>query len=283
MSNQKVLLISGCKQSGKSSAMNYLAGYLLKSNGMSVNNRPMSMFQLNDKGGLEIDYYSKNPSTGEEVVEWAELDITRKDGRFVEMASQVIYPIIKVNSFADHLKEVAIVLFKLKRDEVYGTDEQKNNFCNIRWEDVYKLLPDKKPKKARKKKDEEDPVEQQEERPEFLTNRQFLEILGTDIFRALYDNCWIDATFSNIIEEEWPFVVVTDCRFRNELEFGRQINGLEVKCVRLTRNPFNGTHAAETDFNGYDNFDAVIDNVNMTQEEKGAKLVEILQSWGWIV
>mgnify|MGYP002132919275 CR=1 FL=1 len=47
---QKVLLISGRKQSGKTSAMNYLAGYLLTQAGLVINGHPISQFQLDEQG-----------------------------------------------------------------------------------------------------------------------------------------------------------------------------------------------------------------------------------------
>ena len=44
---QKILLISGRKQSGKDSAANYLAGYLLKKAGM------IKYYELDEEGKLQ--------------------------------------------------------------------------------------------------------------------------------------------------------------------------------------------------------------------------------------
>lgn len=286
---QRVLLISGCKQSGKSSAMNYLGGYLLKQSGLSINGTPVSQFQLDENGNLEFDSYFVNPDTKEKVGEWSRLDITRQDEGFVDAARQFIWPVIKVQHFAELLKETAIVVFGLNREEVYGTDEQKNRLSPIKWESVYKLFPEKRPqiKKSVKKKKgevvEAEPEVVEQPVQEYMTNREFLEVWGTDIARGLHNECWIQALFTRILSEDYPLVVVPDCRFEDEIIYGREVPGIELKVIRLLRNPFNGQHAAETNLLNYEGFDAVIDNREMTQEEKGLELVNILRSWGWIV
>lgn len=277
---QKILLISGCKQSGKTSAMNYLAGYLLVQSGLVINNRAVSMFQLDEKGNLEFDYYFKNPETGEELGEWIRLDISQQDPEFAVGAERLIWPVIKPQSFADLIKEICVVVFGLSREEVYGTDEQKNMPSPIKRENMYNLFPALRPKKAKKKKGEEDAVEVQES--EYLTNREFMQLFGTDICRGLLNECWMQAALTRIVSENYDFVVVPDCRFKDELDYTRQIAGVDVKAVRLTRNPFPSEHSSETDFDNYDGFDFVINNENMTQEEKGVELINYLRSIGWI-
>jgi hypothetical protein len=279
---QKILLISGCKQSGKTSAMNYLAGYLLKQSGLEVNGKPITSFQLDENGELEIPQEFTNPETGEVTQEWAKLDISRRDTEFSRTASRYIWPIIRSDSFAEYLKEIAIVIFGLKREEVYGTDEQKNRFCGIKWENVYKLLPELRPKKRTKKELLLNPELENEVQPEYLTNREFLEVLGTDVVRALYDEAWIQSLYQKVVESNYPFVAITDCRFELEITYGKQLDGVDVRVVRLLRNPFEGQHTAETNLLNYEGFDAVIDNREITQEQKGVELINILRGWGWV-
>lgn len=271
---QKILLISGCKQSGKSSAANYLAGYLLHQSGLSINGTPVSMFQLNEKGALEFDSYFVNPTTKEKEGEWAEVDVSRKDPEFTQVAEQLIWPVIKLESFAEAIKEICVYVFALKREEVYGDEEQKNRLSGIKWENVYKLLPGLKPTEGKGKK--------KAEPPEFLTNREVMQVFGTDICRALYNECWIQSLFTRVLGEDYPFVVISDCRYKDEIEFARQL-GVDVKVVRLTRNPYKDQHSGETELIGYEGFDFVIDNENISQEEKGLALVNYLRSIGWIV
>ncbi len=273
---QKILLISGCKQSGKSSAMNYLTGYLLQQAGL------ITKYSLDENGNLLIPHVFTDPETGAGVEEWGLLDTTRKDEEYGRAACTQIWPHIKPYHFADNLKEVAIVVFGLKREEINGTDEDKNKPSPIKWEDIYKLCPHlkpKKPKKAKKTEGEEDVVEDEVVRGEYATNREFMEVWGTDIARTLRNTCWIEGCMNTIVQEDWPFAVVPDCRFEDEVEYCRQIG---AKTIRLTRNPHQGKHSAETNLLKYDGFDAVIENDEMTQIEKGQQLVRILQEWGWI-
>lgn len=260
MSEQKILLISGAKQSGKSSAMNYLSGYLLKKSGL------IQHFELDEEGKLLIDCDVEDPTTGETKKELGWLDLTRKDPEYTQNAVKKIWPIVKPYHFADNLKEVAIVVFGLNREEVYGTDDDKNKLCNVKWADLGKVIRLPKLPKG-------------EVRPEYLTNREFLERFGTEVCRTLYNNCWIESCFKQVVGEDWPLCIIPDCRYPDEVEYAKNIG---AKVVRLTRRPFQSEHVAETSLDDYTGFDAVIDNANMTQEEKGQELVKIVQSFGWV-
>lgn len=67
-----------------------------------------------------------------------------------------------------------------------------------------------------------------------FTPRQFLTWLGTDIVRSHAPTMWIDSLQSRLIQhvqntfsrEDNSFqpVVITDCRFQNEIQFFRQLN-----------------------------------------------------------
>ena len=85
--------------------------------------------------------------------------------------------------------------------------------------------------------------------------------------------------FNRIVAQNFPFIVISDCRYPDEVEYAKLLG---AKTVRLTRNPFGGSHKAETSLDDYPDFDFVIDNEKMTQEEKGADLVKWLQEIGWI-
>ncbi len=260
---QKILLISGRKQSGKDSAANYLAGYLLKQSGR------IKKFDLDEQGRLLIDIKVKDPETNEEKEEWGVLDLNRKDVDFVNYASRAIWPIIKTEHFGDCLKDIVQVVFGLDRSKLYGSDEDKNEITHITWEKCYTLLPSliEKHKKQGKTVGE------------FMTYREVMEVFGTDIARGLDDECWVRYLFSQIVLGGWPVVVIADCRFPGEVQYGDKIGAITV---RLTRNVKGGTHPAETSLDNYEGFAHVIHNENMTQMEKGAELVRFLQNLGWV-
>ncbi len=281
MTEQKILMISGRKQSGKDSAANYLAGYLLKKAGI------IKHFELDQQGKLLINYKFLDPETNQEVEELALLDLERKDVEFADSASKQVWPLIKQEKFGNLLKDILITVFGLDRSEVYGSDDDKNKLSPLKWESVYKLLPNLRPKPQKKSlkdkmveaKTEGLEAETMPSAPEFLTNRQAMEIVGTDIFRTLHNLCWVEPLFRQITEQGFPLVVISDCRNQDEIEYGRSLG---AKIVRLTRNPFNGQHAIEIALDNYTEFDLVIDNENMTQEQKGAELVNWLLSIGWV-
>lgn len=112
------------------------------------------------------------------------------------------------------------------------------------------------------------------------TVRQLLQIIGTDWFRNLYDNCWITAWKKMVLNTQGAeYVLVPDVRFPNELEAIQQMGG---KVIRLTRAPFRDQdqHVSEIalDEVEYDTknvfgtdllkFDYICDNVGMTMDEQ---------------
>lgn len=150
----------------------------------------------------------------------------------------------KLYAFADRLKkDICIDILDLSVEQCYGSDEQKNTITNISWNG---------------KK---------------LTAREVMEVVGTDIFRALKVDVWTASTI-NLIKKESPGIaIITDVRFPDEVDAVKKIGG---KVVRLTRNPFNANNLIENalDQDRYDwsNFDFVLDNSSMNIDEKNEKL-----------
>ena len=259
---QKILLISGKKQSGKDSAANFLTGYLLRRAGI------IELFELDEFGNLLIDIEVQDPQTGNKVKELGLLDLNRKDIEYAKYANKNIWPIVKPEHFGDILKEVTMILFGLEREKLWGTDNNKNELTHIKWVDIYKLCPEIESKRLEEGKS-----------GIYLTYREMLEVFGTDICRIIYNECWVQALFRNVIMQGYPFIVIADCRFPHEIEYAKSLG---AKVVRLTRNPKGGSHFAETALDDYVGFDHIIDNTDMTQEEKGVELINYLRSIGWI-
>ncbi len=259
---QKILAFSGKKQAGKDSACNFVHGYILRDAG--IYNR----FTLDSKTGkllvpglIEVD--------GEIKEEFGILDLDRRDEIFETVASVKIWPYVKAYSFADELKDIAIRVFGLKEEHCYGTDEQKNQPCDIKWSDVAKLLPPAKVG-ALKKEDKLD---------KYMTGREFLQVFGTDICREIYGDCWINACFARIEDEGSPIAVIRDVRFPNEAD-GCKKRGAKV--IRLTRNIYYDNHSSEVALDSYTNFDFIINNQNLTLKEKTDILYQVLLNWGYL-
>jgi hypothetical protein len=119
--------------------------------------------------------------------------------------------------------------------------------------------------------------------PGFMTGRDVLQFVGTNIFRRMYNNVWVDSTIRRISADAPDLAIITDCRFPNECQ-GVQSNGGKV--VRLTRSIDGDTHDSETilDKDKYDwnTFDAVLDNANITIEEQNIALQSILDKWNYL-
>ena len=112
-----------------------------------------------------------------------------------------------------------------------------------------------------------------------ITPRQVLQQWGTEVGRQAYhDEIWV-ASLENRLRNSQNNVVITDCRFPNEIQAIRQAQGLVIRVRRgpepvwydlavaanrgdwVAREQVNGllVHASETAWVGTE-FDAVIDN-----------------------
>ena len=250
--SSRILAFSGSKQSGKSTCCNFLHGYQLRCNGIIDN------FAITEEGQLVVTTNVVN-ETGEEEVGDALLDVSRTDLEFAEWAMYSMWPFIKKYSFAAPLKEIATGLFGLRPEQCYGTDEEKNTLTGIRWGDL--PTSNKKPKNKK------------------MTAREFLQYFGTDVCRSMYENVWVNRCIADIAFEGPLVAIIDDCRFPNEADAIQNAGG---KVVRLTRSPHKDSHSSESALDKWDNFDAVIDNQNMSVEESVKEVINLLDTWGWL-
>ena len=111
-----IIGISGRKQAGKNTVANIFNGEFLKSKGL------IKDYRINEQGQLVIKTSDSNMNEG-----WGVLDVTRKDDEYAAYAERNVWPYIKIYHFADYLKTIAINLFGLPHEKVYGNDEDKNH------------------------------------------------------------------------------------------------------------------------------------------------------------
>jgi hypothetical protein len=144
---------------------------------------------------------------------------------------------VAVTAFAEPLKEMCITILGLKSEEVYGTDEQKNALSHILWDGFSH--------EVRMKYAQRESIEQATTLPRSgrMTNREVLQVMGTDVFRAIHDNVWAEAPFNRDWEDH-DVVILTDCRFPNEVKTTEENNGVVVRIIRETG--LVDTHASET-------------------------------------
>jgi hypothetical protein len=121
------------------------------------------------------------------------------------------------------------------------------------------------------------------------TVRELLQLVGTDLFRNIYENVWVNCFAQSIfnIQKLFPGTIIinSDCRFPNELEFLNSVNAI---VIRLLRNPTKDAHVSETALDaktqeyltfknaGANTFTCCIDNRNMNLKELKQNVFSIL-------
>ena len=114
-----------------------------------------------------------------------------------------------------------------------------------------------------------------------MTAREVMQYVGTDFFRRIYPQVWVESTIRKIQKESPNLAVVVDCRFENEVKGIQDVGG---KVIRLSRNIFGDSdqHPSETALDNYEGFDAVIDNAEMSIAEQNESIYNQLAEWGFI-
>lgn len=159
---------------------------------------------------------------------------------------------VKIYNFADPLKQdICMNILGLTHDQCYGNDDSKNTLTNVQWDG------------------------------KFLTAREVMQFVGTDIFRKMQNDVWANATIYKIQQESPKLALIADCRFPNEVEAVKNIGGTVLK---LTRNPFNSDHDSETalDHHKFDHrkFDVIITNHLLTIPHQNEVVYKFLKKKG---
>jgi len=97
----------------------------------------------------------------------------------------------------------------------------------------------------------------------------------------MYQNVWVDALLRQIKKDDAQVVVITDCRFPNE------VVGLQArkgKVVYLTRNPYNDIHTSETALDAcnfdHSKFNHILKNDKITIDQQNSEVCQLMLKWG---
>lgn len=168
------------------------------------------------------------------------------------------------SAFANALKDTAINVLGLDRTLVYGSNEEKETPTHVQWDtfpdeirlkysltfeenfgfvyDSNSLYPEGYAKAIRQGK-------RTHMRSGPMTVRDVLQVMGTDIFRTMFDgNVWTNAVFSR--QWDTDVVLITDCRFPNEKSITEEHFGVIIRLERDTG--LTDAHLSETALDGYD-------------------------------
>lgn len=230
----KIVGFSAKKQGGKNTAVNHLVGLHMLALGIIRGH-----FLITEKGELFI-----TDIDGDDNCEGI-FDINRKNEVMKEFLDKRLNHYLRVYSFADLLKQgICIDVLGLSVDQCYGTDEAKNSLTNLKWEDMPVPSGTVMGKSG------------------LMTARAVMQYVGTDIFRTMYGNVWVDSLLRKIQSDDAEMALISDIRFSNEVKGIQSIGG---KVIKFTRAPFADTdqHESETALDGYEGFDKIIDNSDM--------------------
>lgn len=269
----RILAFAGTKQAGKTTAANFIHGYQLRANSIVKN------FSILDNGKLTVATVVKDNKGNETDNDAVILDIHRNDPDFAEWASYHMWPYVKTYSFASTLKEIAINLFDLRRELIYGNNNQKNTNSYYRWENMPGVVTDENALKSTVVKRLIEDGTLIYHPPGKITYREFLQWFGTKICRAIYDDIWLENTLQHIAAEQPLIAVIDDCRFINEVQAIQNAGG---KVIHLKRNPYEDDDISENQLKTYDGFDYIIDNSSMSIHEQNLEILKALDTWGWL-
>lgn len=269
----QIVCLAGAKESGKTTAANFLHGHLLKLNEV------IREYDITKAGELKVNtHYIQD---GEVKEDMGVLDLSRKDDLYVQYADKMIWPYVKMYNFADALKELCITMFDISHEQAYGS--YKNSLTKLKWENMPGVITPEDAKSLFLKYDEPPRDEDFTEigllvhKPGFMTAREVLQFVGTDIFRRMYEPVWVNLLM-NKIKMDSPLVAVNaDCRFDNEAKAVKDEGGT---IVRLTRRPTRDNHASEDGFKEFTDFDLIIDNEELDIKSANQQLLEFLVQKG---
>ena len=231
-----ILGLSGKKHAGKNTVANIIHGLALKQMDMVKDWKLES-----GSGDLWVDTHD---GTG-----WGTFDATRRDAQFTQWADLNLYPFIKMYSFADALKWLAVELFDIPEECCFGTEDQKNQkHEHLLWENMPGILT--------------------HHTAGPMTAREFLQYFGTDMCRRMWEPIWVNKCIKDIKREGTLLAIVTDVRFPNEVDIIEDNGGTTL---RLTRQIFEDNHDSETALDDY-NFTNYLDNHGTSIEKTIAKV-----------
>lgn len=244
----KIIGFSGKKGAGKDSCANFILGWAMQSGGIVKGE-----FSLTLQGKLHISDIDGNEDYA------GVFDVRRQTESMQRFLEERLNPFIRLYSFADLLKQdICINILNLSYEQCYGTDDDKNSLTHIKWEDIPGTY----------------------EKTGFMTGREVLQVVGTDIFRGMYSTVWADSLIRSIQSHGTMLAVISDVRFPDEAKAIQDFGGF---VIRLTRNPHKeDEHKSEKalDQENFDwnNFDLIIDNANMNIHQQNTAIYSLLNS-----
>lgn len=257
----QIVGFAGKKQSGKNTACNFILAMKLAELGVCIASR------LSEAGEVEVrDVFGEK----HEKLEWIPFRPPYVD---VEaLFENELSNYIKIYGLADSLKEMAITILGLERSQVFGTDEEKNSSTSLRWENMPSVISPEEIKERGITKKDAASLGLLVHKSGPMTAREVLQYVGTDVFRKMNSNVWLDTLLSKIERDSPEVALVCDVRFENEIKTLQKSGGF---VVGLTRDPYKQSdkHVSELEIEKcLKACDFVLDNSNLAIAEQNEKI-----------
>jgi len=234
----KIVGFAGRKRAGKDTACNFILAVKLAELGVCKSSR------LTEKGFIEVTDILGEHLEGKEWFPFAPPAVDTQS-----LFNDRLGDSVRTYSFAGKLKRLSIDLFNLDPALVFGTDKDKNTKTSLKWEN----MPTDTKKKGK------------------MSVREVLQYVGTDLFRKMSSNIWVDNCISQISSDSSSLALVSDVRFENEVLAIQESGGYVVGLTRCS--DASDLHRSEEAVEKcLDICDAIIDNKDMTIPEQNEQI-----------
>ena len=234
----QIVGFTGRKRAGKDTACNFILAVKLAELGVCKSSR------LSQDGSVEVTDIFSEKIDGKDWFSFSHPHVDT-DSLFNDRLGDSI----RVYAFAQKLKEFSIDLFNLDPKLVFGTDSDKNKKTNLLW----KNMPTDTHKKGK------------------MSIREVLQYVGTDLFRKMSNNIWVDNCLSQIAKDAPEVALISDVRFENEVEAIQASGGYVVGLTRSANS--EDLHVSETSVEKCLGLcDTIIDNEGLTIPEQNEQI-----------
>jgi hypothetical protein len=226
----KILAISGKKQSGKSTAANFMVSMV-----MSDTKICEKVYVDNNGHILVSDLLGNKNYAGV----FDPCNRTLLNDSIISDVFHRLDPIIRIYNFADILKtDICINILGLTYDQCYGSDQQKNSITNI------------------------------EINGQKSSAREVMQYVGTDVFRNMKKDVWVSSTINKIIKNQSRLSIISDCRFPNEVSSIKNIGGKVLRLSRSPyKSDHISENILDEDKYDWSNFDYIAYNSDQSLQD----------------
>lgn len=172
-------------------------------------------------------------------------------------------------TFADSIKRFCTDVLGLRHEQVWGTDEDKNELTKYMWENMPEyirwdfggrmvnvggLICKESPKG--KSEDVYNSLLKSCRHPIGLkkgamTSREIMQVFGTDLCRLIFgDSIWVDDLFRRVERDSVDYAFIPDVRFPSEIKKLSTRRGLIIRLFRDVSN--EDCHSSEMSLDDYD-------------------------------